>query len=91
MRDCMKDLVADACVPRKCVDKLRELGYDVLYINETYDPSMPDREVKNIGYSLRIPIATMNVRHFEDYADLIPLPSKKNINHLIREIEKYMT
>ena len=85
----LMDLLVDACVPRKCVDALREMGYDVFYINESYNPSMPDNEVKQIGYSLGVPIATANIKHFDDYEDLIPLRPRK-WHRQVTEVQKYL-
>jgi len=85
----MTDLIADACVPRKCVDALREMGYDVYYINETWNPSMPDNEVKNIGHALHVPIATNNVKHFGDYEDRIPLKPRK-YQKQVDEVLRYL-
>jgi hypothetical protein len=84
------DLVADACIPRKCVDALRAMGYGVLYINETWNPSMPDNEVKQIGYALHVPIATCNQKHFLDYDDLIPIRPRKwsrQVNDVLKYLE----
>lgn len=83
------DLVADACLPRKYVDSLRDLGYSVLYINETERPSMPDSEVKAIARHFNIPVATCNVKHFLDVDNLIPLRPRK-AKQLVRETLKYL-
>lgn len=83
------DLVVDACLPRKYVDTLRELGYSVLYINETDRPSMPDEEVKAVARHFNIPIATANIKHFLDVDNLIPLRPRK-AKQLVRETLRYL-
>lgn len=82
-------ILVDACVSRRVVEGLRELGIECIYICEI-DSSMPDNEVKSIGHALDCYIATANVKHFLDYDKVIPLPSKKNAKHLIKEINKYI-
>lgn len=82
-------MVADACIPRKCVDALRAMGYDVMYINEI-DGRMPDSQVMSIGYAFGVPIVTHD-KHFKDYDNPILLKSKKNTEYLVKEIQKYMS
>lgn len=84
------DFIADACIPRKYVDSMRRMGYNVLYINEI-NGRMPDIEIMRLGQRLEIPIVTQNIRHFGSYYKLIPLKSRKSVRKLIRETMKHIS
>lgn|GEM_PF-1904938 len=84
------DFIADACIPRKYVDSMRRMGYNVLYINEI-NGRMPDIEIMRLGQRLEIPIVTQNIRHFDSYYKLIPLKSRKSVRKLIRETVKHFS
>lgn len=86
-------LLIDACLPRRYVNELRAMGFDVTYISNI-DSHMPDSEVKRIGKEMGAYIATHNVRHFEDYKGLIPVSANCGVRKMIKEtvncIEKYL-
>lgn len=84
------DFIADACIPRKYVDSMRLMGYNVLYINEI-NGRMPDIEIMRLGQRLEVPIVTQNIRHFGSYSKLIPLKSRKSVRKLIRETMKHFS
>lgn len=81
-------LLVDACLPRKYVNTLRDMGYSVLYINEI-DGGMPDSQVKEIARQFNIPIATCNIKHFLEVDNLIPLRPRKS-KQLVKETLRYL-
>lgn len=83
------DVLVDACISRKVVSELRNNDYNVFYINEVRS-DMPDKEVMNIGYTLEVPIATHNIRHFLEYIDLIKLPARKSVKKTVNTIVEYL-
>ena len=59
-------LVADECVPRQVVERLRAEGHEVTYILEA-TPSIPDEAVLQGATSLGVPVLTEDT----DFGELV--------------------
>ncbi len=86
-------VIVDANLSKRYAKALKEMGIEVIYVNNNdygLRPDSSDEEIKKLGYQIGAHIATQNVKHFRDYDNLIPLKSKRGTNYLIEKTVKYL-